>query len=294
MTQSVTLSFREVPDGDVDTDDDDISFVFTTTNGERHVTERIPNVWSRADSTSGDQEGLLADIRGALQRLPNFAIDDIDVSLPEVFDADDDASLSVTFSFSGEATPGNQLLLDCPTRLGCPFPGCQPRYGQLRIEKAQANPSSDVQVARPFALEPLEGFSGVRVAVVVSSVVLADTTEVFVFSVTTTQLNDEDSNDAAPDTSFGTLPVPLKNFDSTPVDVGFGVRLQFTTPSPQVGNYEFEFHLAQCSSGSETLASTAYEALECAGRGTCNRDTGLCSCFTGHSGHNCASTMPTA
>lgn len=143
QVQRLTFAFNS-PAPPVQTLDeaDDAVLTFTSSTGRNYTTPRIENIFDNGAD----------DITKALRALPEFSV--MDVTVMEDAAASTSTALlstvvnpvkSFLVTFTGETSTGNQPLLQCPTTLGCPAPGCQPKYKQMRI--LSVTPSSGGSVA---------------------------------------------------------------------------------------------------------------------------------------------------
>lgn len=58
-----------------------------------------------------------------------------------------------------------------------------------------------------------------------------------------------------------------------------------------VYHYDFFWSLPTCTTTIQRQAGLFYENLECSGRGSCDRKSGLCECFPGYDGGNCGQNV---
>ncbi len=72
----------------------------------------------------------------------------------------------------------------------------------------------------------------------------------------------------------------------------YGLVIEITKTSPIIpadglAIFDWYWSLPTCEITIERPSGLKNENHECSGRGTCDRNTGLCKCYTGYDGGNC-------
>jgi hypothetical protein len=296
MVQRLKIDFNGLPTA-VDPSSSipgDLYLVSVGPDNRRYTTGTIRNIWTSI-LDSGHR------IRTTLESLPNFAVTKVDVRPELQYLMQRSSSLAFIITFDGELEKGNRPLLACPPgdpeggyMMGCDTPGCSPRYRQLRAVSGPRDTlpmSPQSQLRQPFPNHPDASATG-RWGVIVRLSVSTERDGRQSYSAQSI-IYDSIVGESVPQTVIP--PSGLRGNITLP----YGLVIDFpdrapsspaTAPVPEVlsGVYEYKWRLAKCSVELVSNASPQLEALECSGRGNCDRRKGQCRCLHGYSGSACS------
>lgn len=263
QVQKVTLEFEsQLGTGSVY--NDEFILGFNTLDGSTFWTPMI------SDFFTGNSDN----VETALKSLPQYAVDDVTVSL-ETATA---TTVEYHVTMSGRTLSGNQNLFLCPTNAngsyGCVAPGCRPKFKQLYSMFFSAD--AEQLVSPNMILSAPHSGAIVKTTLQITSAGTYFFKETYVDADPKPELNTEET--VLP-------PAALRKFIEGP----YGLLLDLTEVDTSVDtHYAYEWTLPSCKVEVVQEADPDLEALECANRGICNRETGQCECFTGYAGYNCA------
>lgn len=227
---------------------------------------------------------VASEVLSAVKGLPSFIVDSA-ITVTDTSASSNAKDRTVIFEMTGDANGGDAIAVTCPAQYGCPFYGCRPRFQQPHLS-AIHRASTDVQVAGPFHVEPDTGAHGVAIKITVTGTTNAKTFAAEACPIVVTASVPAES---ACVTVLSARPVPSTARNAVkPIEVANGVAISFATADPATGSYNFYYIVGSCSATSVRRAGSAREGIECAGRGVCDRSSGLCGCFQGYQGFNCA------
>jgi hypothetical protein len=281
QVQEVTIDFGTVPDHDNTAAlsayiSDEFVLTFTGKDGSVFTTPRMNDIWVGGSAAA-------AEFKRTLEALPGSVIDNVEVTASLATASDSLRTYQITFN--GEHSYGNYELMACGhhvghDELGCTAAGCSPKYEQIRM-LIQADAASGMRVhdnahlEQPDAItvgdENLSGEWGVEVSVSIT----ADGT----YSATATIYGQ-----ASPDIIAETPLPPVDLRDRVSLLYGLDIVMDETLVP---GVYQFKWRLPTCTVTQVQAAGSSKEAVECSGRGLCDRANGQCKCFHGYTGYNC-------
>lgn len=280
---------------------DELSFSWQDSQGEMWTTQRIAGMWgTNAKDT----------IKAALENLPNFIIPSVTVSdvVSTTMAGATPETRAYRVTFTSDRNKGSPARLTPPiwmnpagqnVTIGCNTAGCQPRTKQ------------------PRAAEVLACGTGTACATATTHVVLRDEGNILPPTASTTSGN----WDLQYRLEFSGTPLQVKVLEavnkaslSTDADwtndgtqiypAGTGtVEIPAAATSFELGTHGVVVNLAggptdqkyvvrvSVPTVSVTQVQTPglhFENYECSGRGTCDRDTGKCTCFSGYYSDNCS------
>lgn len=273
QVQLLTLSLNYYPSANSDSvENDELALKFTDNHNETWWTQRISGIFSNATAS--------ADIKEALESIPNFKIPEVEVN-PVDYGRDGEVQYLITFL--SERNSGNQTLLQCDFPLGCMTDGCQPMYKQPRVVNADAGAPG---ITADSVLEGYDGSSDFTVYdIEVDVVVSAGTASYNTYS---TQFTVNGVVDASA-VNHGRIPngAAGKGTGYDHAVAGHGLFLEFTGPLHTTGTYTISYAVPKCTVVEVVAANSEKEDIECSGRGSCDAETGTCSCFEGYYGDHC-------
>jgi hypothetical protein len=311
QVQRLIIEFDTYPGGS-NIGGNELALAFKDSMGRTFATQRIADIWEGNIDT-------VANIEGALEALPQFAVSDVMVTVG----AGTNLYREYRITFLGDTTPGNQNLITCPAtpkgQLGCPFPGCQPRVAQLRLQSTfptrglTANWSTSL-LETPEPLDDGDQYTAFIYAVDItvavrrhlingpSSLPAQDRVQEFITYEVTSLVFGKRVSIADPTRKAHTIPetpfpprgelrraIPLLYGLYVDVDADDSVLVADLAPGAflETAMYTFSWRLPTCRTEVGVAADKDLENAECGNRGICNRLTGECECATGYYGLTC-------
>lgn len=279
------LAFANVVSGS-----DQVALTWTSDNYEQWTTQRIESVLS-ADAS--------ADIKAALENLPNFIVPTVSVTLENGINVAPLTSASYIVEFDSTRNRGNPDMLTMPhilsvggrnISLGCNQAGCQPVHNQIFLSDIQdeaGGKAADMSVLSDSVIIPPQApeDNKVNIAHVITYVHATGTLKVEVaYNVDTTTASgtwagksivyaEQEVPSAAHLSRFELADGVVMDLSGVTFDADFTTDVFTTVPSIEITEIQ--------------QPSAHFENYECSGRGTCNRDTGMCACYEGYFGDNC-------
>jgi uncharacterized protein YoaH (UPF0181 family) len=281
QVQTLTLDFGSIPyeygnamPPSVN-NDDDVALVVSTAEGHVFTTPRVTDIWTGSSATA-------ANLKAALQSLPQFVMQGVDVTTQATQFNSTKVQYHVTFS--GKHSTGERPVMQCAGDpiLGthaCTASGCSPRFNQMRLVQPPSAGGFVLttgailqQPAPPAGTTDAPGRWGMVADIRVRSRATGKTIEV------TTKLYETTVGD-------GISERPL--VFGTPLNLPYGLTVDVVETVAD-GIYQFKWRLPTCSVTVTTPAHSHNEYKECGGRGVCDRTKGVCKCFKGYSGYACS------
>jgi hypothetical protein len=247
--------------------------------------------------TDENVEMVGQDATRALQELPNNVIPSVDVKMA----ANTLSLYAFNITFSDPANSGNQNEIAINSE-GCVWDGCQPRYDGVRVQTAFKNHeatltvsqlttnaastfenrmSFDTDTTRDETWEPLYNYPLDHVVPYGQAAALSATAD-YAFgrgrSAYGVQVLRKESN---------VYTARISNPQAITFTVQTGTVGLLALKSRGDRDHTFNDMVYFKSSTTEITRGTT-ESSECAGRGACDTETGLCECYEGYYGESCS------
>jgi len=302
QVQRVRLDFGTFPAGGI-VSGNEFTLRFRTRQNYIYTTPRIAAIWD-GSTTSSDN------IANALLTLPQYAINGVEVSVG----GGTNTYREYLVTFTGDTVDGDQQLLECPVNsrniMGCPSPGCQPRYQQLRLTNLLPTVGIKANLTTSFLDNPVPLDEGdeetpfVYAAEVTITVYrkLIKGEEFVTYDVTSVVYGKKVSDDLLRKSpSLVETPIPLPGESRINIPILWGLQVDMDEDDTKIipalspgqlasqQSYTISWRLPTCSVEVAVPADKDLESEECGRRGVCNRKSGECECFEGYTGRACKS-----
>jgi hypothetical protein len=253
-------------------------------------------VASTADASTCSRDGTYEIIQGAspatikkaLLDLPNEVIRDVDVSLAAVSQSGIAVTMTYAVTFKNPANNNGRLLK--VGLAGCNKAGCAPQYRGIAGNRGVGNRGLGIGTGTT-TLSVLGAdhcgwltARGSQVSNDANSRVIAS------YVVTIAASGTPDTFAVARNGGAASTAAAI---DGTAQSVDCGLTLTFSSTTDAEAGDSWTFNIGSTGAGSiysGVIVSTTgtKEAAECANRGSCDGETGVCNCFPGHTDEDCS------
>ncbi len=263
---------------------DEIAFRVTDKELGTFVTTPVSALWAGTGPETSEA------IRRALVGLPDQLVPS--ASVRRVAAGQRDRAWLVTLT--SPSNSGDRVSI-ASLPLGCGEAGCVPRVRQMLAIDTSGTTGTPghVSVDAATAFRPHAQPSSPTVAFDTTLVVHVETGSPYsTYRVSTRSPSSALVEETGPtgtlsaDSDLASAPGP--GMRPLVVPVGNGILLRFSSLHPDPGLYVFRISAVASAASLFRPPHTRFEAIECSGRGQCDRQFGRCQCFAGFEGASCS------